>query len=324
MDAARRPPPSATRPCASSVTTTAPRPNSRRSASPTPPAARAGRHGHRPAGLQRDLGQDDGRSHLRAPTWSRCSPWTTSRRRRPGARPPVRGGLRLPRRRDRGRARRPALHPAPRRHRVLRASGRVHGFYNNGTERVRWIETQAPQPPVRHCVPLGPAAGSATTTTNAHRGRKPMAERSGRHRRRHSGDRTGDRPPLRRAGRTVVLTGHDPGKRPAAVANGRRRRPAATFDLSEPHIIAARARRRRPVHASCSRDRPDAQHGRRLRHRHGDPARDPQAVGYTEVVHTLLDRLTRTPRSCCSAGWPRSGPIPGPPPSRRSTAASSG
>lgn len=28
--------------------------------------------------------------------------------------------------------------------------GSLHGFYNTGTERVRWIETQAPQPPVRH------------------------------------------------------------------------------------------------------------------------------------------------------------------------------
>ena len=28
--------------------------------------------------------------------------------------------------------------------------GAVHGFYNTGTERVRWIETQAPQPPARH------------------------------------------------------------------------------------------------------------------------------------------------------------------------------
>jgi quercetin dioxygenase-like cupin family protein len=28
--------------------------------------------------------------------------------------------------------------------------GSVHGFWNVGTERVRWIETQAPQPPVRH------------------------------------------------------------------------------------------------------------------------------------------------------------------------------
>jgi quercetin dioxygenase-like cupin family protein len=28
--------------------------------------------------------------------------------------------------------------------------GSVHGFYNTGAERVRWIETQAPQPPARH------------------------------------------------------------------------------------------------------------------------------------------------------------------------------
>ena len=27
--------------------------------------------------------------------------------------------------------------------------GSVHGFYNTGTERVRWLETQAPQPPAR-------------------------------------------------------------------------------------------------------------------------------------------------------------------------------
>jgi quercetin dioxygenase-like cupin family protein len=42
-------------------------------------------------------------------------------------------------------------------HHVLRSGdvvfagvGSVHGFYNVGSERVRWIETQAPQPPARH------------------------------------------------------------------------------------------------------------------------------------------------------------------------------
>jgi mannose-6-phosphate isomerase-like protein (cupin superfamily) len=28
--------------------------------------------------------------------------------------------------------------------------GCVHGFFNTGQGRVRWIETQAPQPPARH------------------------------------------------------------------------------------------------------------------------------------------------------------------------------
>ncbi|MEO8437558.1 MAG: cupin domain-containing protein [Chloroflexota bacterium] len=32
---------------------------------------------------------------------------------------------------------------------VFAGVGSVHGFYNVGTERVRWIETQAPQPPAR-------------------------------------------------------------------------------------------------------------------------------------------------------------------------------
>jgi quercetin dioxygenase-like cupin family protein len=32
---------------------------------------------------------------------------------------------------------------------VFAGVGSVHGFWNTGTERVRWIETQAPQPPVR-------------------------------------------------------------------------------------------------------------------------------------------------------------------------------
>lgn len=32
---------------------------------------------------------------------------------------------------------------------VFAPVGSVHGFYNTGTERVRWIETQAPQPPAR-------------------------------------------------------------------------------------------------------------------------------------------------------------------------------
>jgi quercetin dioxygenase-like cupin family protein len=40
---------------------------------------------------------------------------------------------------------------------VFAGVGSVHGFWNEGTERVRWIETQAPQPPVRHAYRWAPA-----------------------------------------------------------------------------------------------------------------------------------------------------------------------
>jgi mannose-6-phosphate isomerase-like protein (cupin superfamily) len=33
---------------------------------------------------------------------------------------------------------------------VFAGVGSVHGFWNDGPARVRWIETQAPQPPARH------------------------------------------------------------------------------------------------------------------------------------------------------------------------------
>ena len=33
---------------------------------------------------------------------------------------------------------------------VFSGVGSTHGFFNTGTGRVRWIETQAPQPPERH------------------------------------------------------------------------------------------------------------------------------------------------------------------------------
>lgn len=39
---------------------------------------------------------------------------------------------------------------------VFAGVGSLHGFWNEGTERVRWIETQAPQPPVRHAYRWAP------------------------------------------------------------------------------------------------------------------------------------------------------------------------
>ncbi len=39
---------------------------------------------------------------------------------------------------------------------VFAGVGSLHGFWNEGTERVRWIETQAPQPPLRHAYRWAP------------------------------------------------------------------------------------------------------------------------------------------------------------------------
>jgi mannose-6-phosphate isomerase-like protein (cupin superfamily) len=136
-----------------------------------PPAAAARRHGHGAARLQRDLGEDAGRPRVR---------------RRPAD--DVHGRLRarrLGQQHD---------HPFEEAYVFLageveaeldgtaytsgpatwcsRASAAVHGFYNTGTERVRWIETQAPQ-----------AAGPpryrwAATGSGSRRRRCRMTERS--------------------------------------------------------------------------------------------------------------------------------------------------
>jgi quercetin dioxygenase-like cupin family protein len=39
---------------------------------------------------------------------------------------------------------------------VFAGVGSLHGFWNEGTERVRWLETQAPQPPARHAYRWAP------------------------------------------------------------------------------------------------------------------------------------------------------------------------
>jgi quercetin dioxygenase-like cupin family protein len=58
---------------------------------------------------------------------------------------------------------------------VFAGVGSVHGFYNVGTERVRWIETQAPQPPARHAYRWEP-----TWRQLAERGIEPWPDRSAR------------------------------------------------------------------------------------------------------------------------------------------------
>ncbi|MFN8620313.1 MAG: cupin domain-containing protein [Chloroflexota bacterium] len=89
----------------------------------------------------------------------------------PGPRPPFEEDLLLPRGRVLGEldGKQYTLRAGD----VIFASvGSVHGFYNNGTERVRWLETQAPQPPTRHSyrwvVPdAGPGQARALTVERA-------------------------------------------------------------------------------------------------------------------------------------------------------------
>ena len=134
------------------------------------------------------------------------------RRQRPGARPPVRGDVLLPRRRGRGGARRRRRTRSGPGDVVFAGVGSVHGFYNTGTERVRWIETQAPQPPARHSYrwlqtweQFEAAAASGRVTGDHPRSPTPSRDRRTtddqrwrrRRRGRHAGDRPRDRPPLR-------------------------------------------------------------------------------------------------------------------------------
>ncbi len=82
---------------------------------------------------------------------------------------------------------------------VFAGVGSVHGFYNTGTERVRWIETQAPQPPARHAYRWVRSWERYEQDTQR-QGGSTMANDGcvvvvGR----HAGDRAGDRPPLRRS-----------------------------------------------------------------------------------------------------------------------------
>ena len=131
-------------------------------------------------------------------------------RRGPGARPPVRGGLRLPRRRGRGRARRRALHPAPGRHRLRRGRLGPRLLQRRAPSASAGSRPRRPSRPPGTPI-AGCRAGNATTRDARRKEGADMADgRRGRHRRRDAGHRAGDRPPLREAGGEVVLTGRDP------------------------------------------------------------------------------------------------------------------
>ncbi|HET9520826.1 MAG TPA: SDR family oxidoreductase [Candidatus Limnocylindrales bacterium] len=114
------------------------------------------------------------------------------------------------------------------------------------------------------------------------------------------------------AGDEVVLTGRDPEHVEAAVAEMGGRPTGVTFDLAEPASIAAAIAGvgpvRRLVLAAIDRDQNNL--------REYDVAKairlvTLKLVGYTEVVHTLLDRLTPDASVVLFGGMAKERPYPG-------------
>ena len=278
------------------------------------PRPRARRHGHRAARVQRDLGEDARRPDVRRRPRDDVHRRLRARRRRPGARPPVRGGVLLPRRRDRGRARRRALHAARRATSCSPASARCTASTTpapNGSAGSR-PRRRSRRPGTRIAgAPSWERLRAGDTRTDGGSGMSDDGSvvvvggtrAIGREIARHYATR----------GASVVLTGRDPGHVDAAVAelggatSGRRR-----------STCPSRRRSRRPwptsVRSTTSSWPPSTATTNSVAEY--DITRairlvTLKLVGYTEVVHALLrpaDR--RTPRSCCSAAWPRNARTP--------------
>ena len=112
--------------------------------------ARVGEHAHRAARLQRHHREDDGRLGPRAPSCPRCSWSSTNPTASPG-RTTTRSRRRTCILEGETEATFDGETYQPRRGDVAWAGvGCVHAFRNPGPGRVRWLETQAPQPPARH------------------------------------------------------------------------------------------------------------------------------------------------------------------------------
>jgi NAD(P)-dependent dehydrogenase (short-subunit alcohol dehydrogenase family) len=114
------------------------------------------------------------------------------------------------------------------------------------------------------------------------------------------------------AGEQVVLTGRDPNHVAAAVGEIGGRPTGITFDLAEPESIAGALAGvgpvRRLVLAAIDRDQNNL--------REYDIAKairlvTLKLVGYTEVVHTLLDRLTPDASVVLFGGMAKERPYPG-------------
>ena len=204
------------------------------------PRSRAGRRRHRDPRLQRDLGEDAGRSHLRRGPHDDVHGRLRGRRLGPAARPPVRGGVRLPGGRGRGRAGRAGLHVP------TRATGRSPRRARSMASTTTARNASAGSRRRHHSRPLAtPIAGSRAGRSTRRPGRPSAeeeadgAERSsssaGRGRSVSSSPATTSGP-----GRTSSSPGATPTTSPRrwrSWVGGRSL--GSRFDLAEPETIAA-------------------------------------------------------------------------------------
>ena len=185
--------------------------------------------------------------------------------------------------------------------------GSVHGFYNTGTERVRWIETQAP-------AAAGPARLSLGRRLDAVRGGADMSTDGcivvvgGT-----AGHRRGARPPLRRH---RARDGPDRPRPPPGATRSPRRsaapRRGIALDLAEPKTIRDALSSVGPVRylAIVAIERDD----NTIREFDIDRALrlvTLKLVGYAEVVHVLLDRLAPDSSIVLFGGQAKDRPYPG-------------
>jgi hypothetical protein len=69
--------------------------------------------------------------------------------------------------------------------------GCVHSFVNAGSGPVRWLETQAPQPPARHSYRFARDWDYLTSVLGGEHGSQQSGQQSGQHRGQHSGQHGG-------------------------------------------------------------------------------------------------------------------------------------
>ena len=284
------------------------------------PWSRARRHGHGDPRLQRDLGEDARRPVVRRRPADDVHGRLRARRRGPGPRPPVRGGLLLPRRRDRGRARRRAATRSARATSCSPASARPMA---SSTPAAAGSAGSRPRhrshPRATRIAGSTPGSGSRSTDMTA-----ATAASSSSAGRRASARRSPATTPG--TGRETVITGRD-----AAQAASRRRRDrrhgarASASTSPSPRRSATPS----PRSARCATSRSWRSSATTTRSATSTSTGRSvlvtlKLVGYAEVVHALLDRLRPTARSSCSAARPRTGRIPARRRSRPSTAGSPG